>query len=373
MVSQLRTIAIALLLTLSLSSCGADIQRTEQVPIQPDYVGSVCLVLGQWKGGLTFTVRMATAQYSVRGKSNYLRFHALDFAVDATQGPAITLTANGFISLGGIDPEVRYQPCSQVAGEATDWQIYQVGDFTRGRLRLIRIIATLVLLASMGAIAQQLKTRNLLAKAKSMTVATLAQSFSVAAADYVKVNGMVYHPEPLHAPQRNTRCVYYQHQVTRTHKPAGQKRSVTETLESAAQRIPFWLQDDGYQVQVLPDAAEFVNLVCQRKQQQRNSDDGVKTETRLLPIGHPALVVGRVADQAGQAALMQPDPNSEAQAFIIYGCSEATLKRQIRLGIAAAVVFGLGAIAFMLPVIVSELPDPAIVVERWVRHWPLPF
>lgn len=366
-------IAIALLLALCLSSCGADIQRTEQVPIQSDYMGPTCLVLGQWKGGLSFTISTAADDYRVRGKSNYLRFHALDFTANGAQGKNLTLTANGFTSLGSIDPGVHYRPCAQVADDATDWQIYQVGDFTRGRLRLIRIVTTVVLLASFGAIAQQLETRKLLARAESATVETLLQSPSSQLPRYVKVNGTVYHPDPLRSPRRGSKCVYYRHQVTRTYKPPGQKSSVTETIESATERLPFWLQDGDRQIQVLPQDAGFLQLVCHRKRQQHKLEDELKTETYLLPVGQSALVVGMVAEQAGQPVLMHPDRRVEAKVFKIYGCSEARLKGQMRLGISAAVVCGLVAIAFVLPVAFSTLPDPAIAVERWVRHWSLPF
>jgi len=160
--------AILLVLLLSLIACEAQ-PWSNDLPINPDYRGSICLYIGSWKGDLTFNIYSGNLNYQIDiPNSSYNDKKAFEFVARGNQGSHLYVNyaptpgkifgdSSGRVYNVSITPRLYYDSC-EVASPKTVlnfplWQIYDLDNPGFGQFKPDTEILAWSVLCGLGLLA----------------------------------------------------------------------------------------------------------------------------------------------------------------------------------------------------------------------------
>jgi hypothetical protein len=190
---------------------------------------------------------------------------------------------------------------------------------------------------------------------------------------YVELYGIVKCASPLLSPVTGKPCVYADHKVQRKYEVNVQERDSqgrmvtriqqhTETLSTNKQSIPFMIEDNGLELEILPDAADVFPIQSHHSQPGYidpelsrklgvSSGYGTGNTTgfiiieNIIPIGQQLYVLGEANDRTGKLAISKP--RDKEKSFILSTTQEDVLLQKLgtkvkwfRIGYWAAFIIG---------------------------------
>lgn len=351
--------------TLLLVSCR--VQDDLTLALRPDYLGPACLELGRFRGRLDVQVANGTLQQRFRiPVRDQAEHHALELGQVSAARP-LEIAIQGNLAAGQLDALIHYGRCEQYAN--ANWQLHRGAATSADRAELFRFLAAVIGGVSVLVLLTQFQHLQTLLAATDYDLAQLMTALKRSPQPlYVKVQGQVKADKPLRSPWKRVACVYFSKRVTQQYKQMGKKGTVTKTLESRSQRIPFQLCSGSTQVEVNPDGAA-ISACTTYRETQPGSPGIITTQESVLPCDRTVLIMGMAIIQQGQVRLQQPRLPLKPTRFQIYREDAQTLEQGVRRAMRWSFVIAVICALFWLPLVVPNMTDPAQVLQDWTQDW----
>lgn len=346
---------------------GCRVQEDLTLALRPDYLGSVCLELGHFRGSLNVQVVNGDIQEQFRiTEREQAERHALDLGPMSAARP-LDVSIRGDLASGQLDTIIHYGDCEQYADAS--WRVYGVEYFSQDRVGMFRFLAAVIGGINVLVLVTQFRHLQTILSAAEYNLAELAAVLAQSPQRlYVKVRGRVTVAKPLRSPWKRVACVYYSKRVTQKYQQSGKKGTVSNVLENHSRRIPFQLRSGSTQADVYPYGA--VISACTTYRDSKPSSPGtIETQESVLPCDRTVLVMGMATIQRGQLQLQKPAYPLKQTRFQIYREDAQALEGNIRLAIRLSFVMVVACSLFWLPLVVPDMADPAQFLQEVTQDW----